>query len=263
MAPELLKDGSHMVKLKEIEDSQALGQALIDYELVTKLRIAEASGCCGEEKHQHAKKPELLEVDEDGTFDGGYYMRKHNPTSSALVYFSLLIAVCVALGLGLYKLWPIWLQLAVYNFFFFGIGGFFTFLITRVLCWVIGYHFGVNFWIMPNFKSALKDQNKVLSDIFRPFVFCHARKDQFAPVAMGVRALSASLMGFGAYYLSQNPETVATIKTSTVENYEYMYYGGLGAIGLTYESPQPGGAKKKKKKKKKKKPTQKPKTDDL
>ena len=191
-------------------------------------------------------------------------MRKHTQTSSVAIYLGLFIAICVSLGLGLYKLWPIWLQLAVYKFFFYGIGGFFTFLISRVLFWVIGYHFGLNFWIMPNFKSALKDQNKVLMDIFRPFVHCHVRKDQFAPIAMGVRALSASLMGFGAYYLSQNPETVEAIKTGTITNYDYMYYGGLEAIvGLTYESPPPTGGKKKKKKKKKKKPTQKPKTDDL
>ena len=69
---------------------------------------------------------------------------------------------------------------------------------------------------MPNFKSALKDQNKVCMDIFRPIVHCSVRKDQFAPIAMGVRALSASLMGFGAYYLSQNPETAEAIKTGVV-----------------------------------------------
>jgi hypothetical protein len=88
---------------------------------------------------------------------------------------------------------------------------------------------------MPNFKSALKDQNKVLMDIFRPLVYFNVRKDQFAPIAMGVRALSASLMGFGAYYLSQNPETTEAIKTGVIENYDYMYMAGMEAsVGLTY-----------------------------
>jgi hypothetical protein len=76
---------------------------MIDYEVVTKLKIAEASDCCGgEAKVQNAKKPELLEIDEELTFDGGYYMRKHAQANNAIVYICLLIAVSCALGLGLF-----------------------------------------------------------------------------------------------------------------------------------------------------------------
>lgn len=69
--------------------------------------------------------------------------------------FLTLILVC-------FRLWPYWLQNAVWNGFVYTLIAYFVMIYVRIGVWIIFYHIGVNVWIFPSYFTSFKDPRKIL-----------------------------------------------------------------------------------------------------
>lgn len=106
----------------------------------------------------------------------------------------LVVLVLVLVFLMFFNLYPFWMQQAIWSMMcyyaisYFGIGA------LRLLCWIIGFHFGVRFWLFPNYRKSYN----VFKFMF-PLTSMKVREDAYEPRSMVFRAISISMavyMGF-------------------------------------------------------------------
>lgn len=93
----------------------------------------------------------------------------------------------------LFKVWPEWLRLAVWYISWYFLVALIGTAILRVIVWFIIYHFGIDFWIFPNYWA---DEDSIL-DSFRPFLSLERREDIFDVKSLVIRCISALVIANG------------------------------------------------------------------
>lgn len=145
-----------LTQLETLEDSMRLGQLLVDIGLLLPL-----------ERHLHsaeeAKKryPKHLVPSRVRKFsDKGFYSWLTPKPFKKLVIL-LVLGILIAIGFMLFSIWPLWLKIGIWYFSFYTLivlvrfamlNGFQVgFILVRLVVWLFLFHFGLDFWIFPNF----------------------------------------------------------------------------------------------------------------
>ena len=82
----------------------------------------------------------------------------------------------------LFSLWPMWLKIGIWYCSFYLLIFLVGFIMLRLVVWLFLFHFGVDFWIFPNFFI---DSNDIM-DSFRPLLSFERRQDDTKMVLMRI-----------------------------------------------------------------------------
>jgi hypothetical protein len=139
-------------------------------------------------------------------YNGYYIMKQEENKKEQKVYLSLYVVL--VLILVCFRLWPMWLQTAVWNGFVYSLISYFVTIHLRILLWIVGYHAGVNFWLFPNYFTSFKDPRKILW----PIMSVEAREDRFHFGNLIFRTLSAVSIGYVIYQFFSDEKNIKDLK---------------------------------------------------
>lgn len=109
------------------------------------------------------KTPKALSVAKVPVSEGGFYIF-NVPKNAGKAYFWLGLMIAIALFFLLFKVWPEWLRIGVWYISFYLLCALIGTAILRVILYVLLFHFGMDFWLFPNYFI---DSNDIF-DSFRP-----------------------------------------------------------------------------------------------
>jgi len=128
--------------------------------------------------------------------DKGIYMVLENQKEEAKsqkLWLGLLIVVVIVLMC--FRLWPMWLKKGIWYMSFYLLVFLIGAAILRAILWGILYHFGLEFWLFPNYFVDSNDPR----DSFLPLYSFEVRED-FADIkSMIFRLVSGSLIVYMGY----------------------------------------------------------------
>ena len=105
----------------------------------------------------------------------------------------LLIGFIIAIAFMLFNLWPMWLKIGIWYASFYLLIFLMGFILLRLVVWLFLFHFGVDFWILPNFFIDSND----LMDSFKPLLSFERRQDDMKMILMRLgSAILDSLRSF-------------------------------------------------------------------
>ena len=99
----------------------------------------------------------------------------------------LFIGFLIAIAFMLFNLWPMWLKIGIWYFSFYTLIFLMGFILLRLIVWLFLFHFGVDFWILPNFFIDSND----LMDSFRPLLSFERRSDDLKMVMLRIASAVA------------------------------------------------------------------------
>jgi len=94
------------------------------------------------------------------------------------------------------------------------------FIVLRLVVWLFLFHFGIDFWIFPNFFI---DSNDIM-DSFRP-VLSYERRDDDVKMFI-LRLASAVALVFFVIQLAKEPENLDNLTSFTNENLNDLFNWG-------------------------------------
>jgi hypothetical protein len=119
----------------------------------------------------------------------------------------LLIGFIIAIAFMLFNLWPMWLKIGIWYASFYLLIFLMGFILLRLVVWLFLFHFGVDFWILPNFFIDSND----LMDSFRPLLSFERRQDDMKMILM--RVGSAIALVFFVIQLAKEPENLDSLRS--------------------------------------------------
>lgn len=155
---------SAIKQLSKMEDSVKLGQLFIDFRLLVPFDRDPRQ----EKTEPEARKkfPKFLipaRTQQPKMTEKGFYMWIVPKPRGKLALF-LFIGFIIAIAFMLFHLWPMWLKIGIWYFSFYTLIVLVGFIFLRLVVWLFLFHFGLDFWILPNFFI---DSNDIM-DSFRP-----------------------------------------------------------------------------------------------
>jgi hypothetical protein len=127
--------------------------------------------------------------------------KKEQKVYLSFTVFIVLILVC-------FRLWPYWLQTAVWNGIVYTVIAYFTTIHLRIALWIVFFHFGVNFWLFPSYFTSFKDPRKMLW----PVVSFEKRANFFHIGSLIFRAMSAGFIGYLIFQFFQDEKILKDLK---------------------------------------------------
>ncbi len=119
----------------------------------------------------------------------------------------LLIGFIIAIAFMLFNLWPMWLKIGIWYVSFYLLIFLMGFILLRLIVWLFLFHFGVDFWILPNFFIDSND----LMDSFRPLLSFERRQDDMKMILM--RVGSAIALIFFVIQLAKEPDNLDSLRS--------------------------------------------------
>jgi Translocation protein Sec62 len=119
----------------------------------------------------------------------------------------LLIGFIIAIAFMLFNLWPMWLKIGIWYVSFYLLIFLMGFILLRLIVWLFLFHFGVDFWILPNFFIDSND----LMDSFRPLLSFERRQDDMKMILM--RVGSAIALIFFVIQLAKEPDNLEGLRS--------------------------------------------------
>ena len=195
-----------LTEIKSIKDTIMLGDLLIDHGILVKVKQHFGMGgqidtCCGGggPSAKAQKLPEVIEVceEEDQVFEeGGLYHVVEEKPNTAILGVMFVAAILFMFAVMSIQYWPSWMIEKVWvgaKYLAYPLLGFFY---CRFLIWYFFFHFGITFWILPNFTF--------LSSIFSPLVQFEFNTNfteisSFLPRLMSMGALSTAMFKLNEY----------------------------------------------------------------
>lgn len=132
----------------------------------------------------------------------------------------LFIGFIVAIAFMLFHLWPLWLKIGIWYFSFYTLVVLMGFILLRLIVWLVLFHFGVDFWILPNF---FVDSAEIM-DSFRPLLSFERRQDDLKMVLL--RICSAVALVFFVIQLAKEPENLDSLTSFTNESMNDFFNWG-------------------------------------
>ena len=137
----------------------------------------------------------------------GIYVIVDNTSDTTQVLWLVGIGA-VIIVLMCFRLWPIWLRKGVYLMSFYLL----VFLIVtgfvRAILWGILYHFGLEFWLFPNYFIDSNDPR----DSFLPLYSFEVRDDATDIRTMVLRLFSGALLVYTGYQFCQDEKNIEDLK---------------------------------------------------
>jgi len=126
--------------------------------------------------------------------DKGLYMIIDTTTAGTQQMY-LVLLVLVILALMCFRLWPLWLKKAIWYISFYLLVFLIVTAFLRVILWGILYHFGMEFWLFPNYFIDSNDPR----DSFLPVYSFEIRDDMADVKSIIFRLFSGALIGYMVY----------------------------------------------------------------
>lgn len=117
------------------------------------------------------------------------------------------------------------------------------FIILRLVVWLFLFHFGVDFWILPNFFI---DSNDIM-DSFRPLLSFERRSDDLKMYIL--RLASAIALVFFVLQLAKEPENLDNLASFADEGFNDLFNWGNDKFVLGRQISGPSGNSTMKRKK--------------
>jgi len=188
MIPSFVEDGT-LTELKTMTDSIRLGNFMI----LTKNAIAVVKD--PRLVNQGTEKvPKYIVPDKAPFNEGGIYMVIEKEDKQTQSLYLVLIVVAI-IGLMCFRLWPLWLKKAIWYISFYLLVFLIVTAILRVIIWGILYHFGIEFWLFPNYFVDSNDPR----DSFLPVTSFEIRDDMLDVKSIIFRLISGALIVYMGY----------------------------------------------------------------
>ena len=214
----MFKEVTAIKQLSKMEDSVRLGQLFIDFRLLIPFDRDPRQEKTEPEARKKfpkfvvpAKTPKMSEK--------GFYMWNVPKPRGKLALF-LFIGFIIAIAFMLFHLWPMWLKIGIWYFSFYTLIVLVGFILLRLVVWLFLFHFGLDFWILPNFFI---DSNDIM-DSFRPLMSFERRQDDIKMIVL--RLASAVALVFFVIQLAKEPENLDSLKGFTKESMDDLFNWG-------------------------------------
>lgn len=181
--PSYTVDGKKF-ELKDIDDSIRLGQEMINFNVIKAIR--------GDPRDKQASPtaPRFVIYDDKAVMTKtGLYTAVDNTTTEMTMFWLVLVIFCI-IALMCFRLWPIWLKKGIWYISFYLLVFIVVSGILRVILWGILYHFGLEFWLFPNYFVDSNDPR----DSFLPIYSFEVREDMFDFKTNVLRVFSGALI---------------------------------------------------------------------
>lgn len=142
--------------------------------------------------------------------DKGIYLVIENDSKSNQMFW-LAIIVVVVLALMCFRLWPMWLKKGIWYISFYLLIFLAVTAVLRLILWGVLYHFGMEFWLFPNYFIDSNDPR----DSFWPIHSFEVREDAADPRSIVFRLASGSLIVYMCYQFCQDEKNIADLKDLT------------------------------------------------
>jgi len=142
--------------------------------------------------------------------DKGIYLVIENDSKSNQMFW-LAIIVVVVLALMCFRLWPMWLKKGIWYISFYLLIFLAVTAVLRLILWGVLYHFGMEFWLFPNYFIDSNDPR----DSFWPIYSFEVREDAADPRSIVFRLASGSLIVYMCYQFCQDEKNIADLKDLT------------------------------------------------
>ena len=134
-----------------------------------------------------------------------------------------------------FNLWPLWLKIGIWYFSFYTLIVLVGFILLRLFVWLFLFHFGLDFWIFPNFFVDSAD----LMDSFRPALSFERRQDDLKMVLL--RVMSAISLIFLVIQLAKEPENIDSLTSFTNDSMNDLFNWGNDRFVLGRIEDKSGG----------------------
>ena len=140
----------------------------------------------------------VIELDER---QGGGRMKEKgiytviDTTTSSTQTMWLVLTVVVIIALMCFRLWPLWLKKVIWYISFYLLVFLIVTAVVRFILWGVLYHFGIEFWLFPNYFIDSNDPR----DSFLPVYSFEIRDDQFEVGSIILRIVSGALIVYLGY----------------------------------------------------------------
>jgi len=139
--------------------------------------------------------------------DKGIYMVIENDAKSNQLFWLAIIAF-VVLALMCFRLWPMWLKKGIWYVSFYLLVFLAVTAVLRLILWGILYHFGMEFWLFPNYFIDSNDPR----DSFWPIYSFEVRDDAADVASIVFRLASGGLIVYMGYQFCQDEKNIADLK---------------------------------------------------
>jgi len=109
--------------------------------------------------------------------------------------FYLVLLVIVVIGMMCFRLWPLWLKKAIWYISFYLLVFLVVTAVVRAILWVILYHFGMDFWLFPNYFIDSNDPR----DSFLPIYSFEMSENAADMKSIFFRLVSGGLIVYMGY----------------------------------------------------------------
>jgi len=118
-----------------------------------------------------------------------------------LIAFAIMALMC-------FRLWPLWLKKGIWYISFYLLVFLIVTAVLRLILWVILYHFGMDFWLFPNYFIDSNDPR----DSFLPIHSFEIREDALDVKSLIFRLISGSMLVYMAYQFCQDEKNIEDLK---------------------------------------------------
>lgn len=134
----------------------------------------------------------------------------------------------VILALMCFRLWPLWLKKGVYLCSFYLLVFLIVTAFLRVILWGILYHFGLEFWLFPNYFIDSNDPR----DSFLPIYSFEVRDDSTDIRAILLRIFSGVLLVYTGYQFCQDEKNMEDLRDLAEHGLtDFFEYGQQFVVG--------------------------------
>jgi translocation protein SEC62 len=153
------------------------------------------------------KIPKFVVPDKALFSDKGIYMVMEKESSGTKNLYLILVAVAI-LAMMCFRLWPLWLKKGIWYLSFYLLVFLVVTAVLRLILWVLLYHFGMDFWLFPNYFCDSNDPR----DSFLPITSFHWRDEMWDPKSIIFRLISASMICYMGYQFCQDEKNIEDVQ---------------------------------------------------
>lgn len=135
----------------------------------------------------------------------------------------LALVVVIIIALMCFRLWPMWLKKGIWYISFYLLVFLIGAAILRVILWGILYHFGLEFWLFPNYFVDSNDPR----DSFLPVYSFEIRADFSEIRSIIFRIISGSLIVYMGYQFCQDEKNMKDLEDLANNGLNDLFEYGL------------------------------------
>lgn len=200
-----------------MEDSIKLGQFMIICQNLIQVQ-ADTRMCTPTEKTPKYVNPA---PGKPFTDKGIYMVLEKDESKSQSLYLGIFVVIVIILMC--FRLWPMWLKKGIWYISFYLLVFLIGAAILRLILWGILYHFGLEFWLFPNYFVDSNDPR----DSFLPIYSFEIRSDFSDFRSIIFRMISGSLIVYMGYQFCQDEKNMEDLKDLANNGLNDLFEYGL------------------------------------